>query len=226
MSEFEDAMSVMSAAGAIIIKNTNFTEFDALMNDTQDANAVTAGDLISNLAEYFSALTSNPNSIYSLEDLRGFTQHEPLEDYPHRDTALWNEGLALGINNTSPQFWASYQQNIYHAGKGGVLGAISRHNLDAILLPTMIASSVPAMVGSPVISVPLGASPNGTSVLYDKTGNLVQNAPGFPFGISFLGEKWSEEKLIEIAYAFEQKTQNRQKLRRYIEAKTELSDVV
>ena len=47
-------------------------------------------------------------------------------------------------------------------------------------------------------------------------------APGIPFGISFLGKKWSEETLIEIAYAFEQKSLVRRKLKRYIEPTKEL----
>ena len=41
-----------------------------------------------------------------------------------------------------------------------------------------------------------------------------------------MGEKWSEAKLIGLAYAFEQKTQARQKGRPYLLPKTELKDVI
>jgi amidase len=46
------------------------------------------------------------------------------------------------------------------------------------------------------------------------------------FGISFLGVKWSEEKLLGIAYAFEQRTKVRSQLKLHVSAKTELKDVI
>jgi amidase len=41
-----------------------------------------------------------------------------------------------------------------------------------------------------------------------------------------LGDKWTEEKLIGIAYAFEQKTKVRQKLMLTVSPKTELKDII
>lgn len=46
------------------------------------------------------------------------------------------------------------------------------------------------------------------------------------FGISFIGEAWSEASLIGFAYAFEQRTMVRDKVQPYILPKTELVDVV
>jgi amidase len=46
------------------------------------------------------------------------------------------------------------------------------------------------------------------------------------FGIAFLGAKWSEEKLISYAYAFEQKTKVREKVKPYLLPKADLRDVV
>ena len=134
--------------------------------------------------------------------------------------------LAAGMNNTSPEFWPMYQEVLRIGGEGGVLGALSRQNLDAVILPTTLAPAMPAMVGSPVITVPLGAFPNGTEIQHGSRGDTVSSAPGIPFGISFLGAKWSEEPLIGMAYAFEQRTLKRDQIRRYIEPKTELSDVL
>jgi amidase len=48
----------------------------------------------------------------------------------------------------------------------------------------------------------------------------------FRFGISFLGGLFTEEKLIGLAYAFEQKTMARTKSQPYITPNFELGDVV
>ncbi|MDG1223608.1 MAG: amidase family protein, partial [Candidatus Marinimicrobia bacterium] len=50
-----------------------------------------------------------------------------------------------------------------------------------------------ALSGYPNINVPMG---------------FIDNVP---VGISFYGKKWSEPKLIEIAYSYEQKTKHRKK---------------
>ena len=56
----------------------------------------------------------------------------------------------------------------------------------------------------------------GHRVIVNTRGDLIQRAPGVPFGISFLGQKWSEEKLIGMAYVFEQQTLVRNKLKRHL----------
>ena len=46
------------------------------------------------------------------------------------------------------------------------------------------------------------------------------------FGLSFLGAKWSEGSLIELAYAFEQRTLTRNNMKPYLLPNTQLADVV
>ena len=46
------------------------------------------------------------------------------------------------------------------------------------------------------------------------------------FGISFLGDKFTEAKLLGMAYAFEQKTQVRDKVQPYLVPKSELGHVI
>lgn len=224
LAAFEKAILAMSEAGAVIVENTNFTAYSEFMMDTTP-QAVPLIDFKQNLADYISNLQTNPDKLYNLEDIRNFTWHNPLEEYPSRDTEAWDIALEFP-DNTSGQFWAMFQRNLHYGGEGGVLGAISRHDLDAVVLPTLIAPRVPALVGSPVITVPLGSMPSGSPIVKNVRGNLIDSAPGVPFGISFLGAKWSEETLIGIAYAFEQRTLHREKLRHYIEPKTELRDII
>lgn len=57
-----------------------------------------------------------------------------------------------------------------------------------------------------MISVPLGFQPNDVVVRNSPQANnpLVQEAPGFPFGIAFTGPRFSDDLLLGIAYDFEQ----------------------
>lgn len=89
----------------------------------------------------------------------------------------------------------------------GIDAAMAEHKLDAIVAPTISAAcpidlvngdhwlggstDLSAISGYPSISVP---------------GAMVQ---GLPVGLTFMGEKWSEPKLIKLAYSFEQKTKVR-----------------
>ncbi|KAJ9193918.1 hypothetical protein DTO166G4_5850 [Paecilomyces variotii] len=225
IAAFNNAIKIIASAGATIVEDANFTAYATYANSSIPESILQA-DFVSDIAKYFSELETNPTNIHDLAQLRNFTQHFPLEDYPNRDTGIWDAALAAGINNTSPEFWPMYQKNLYFGGKGGILGALKRHNLDAVILPTGMAYPVSALVGAPLITVPLGAYPKGTQVEWNSRGDLVEQGPGTPFGISFMGAKWSEESLIEMAYAFEQRTLVRGTLSHYIQPRTELKDVV
>ncbi|KAL2373580.1 hypothetical protein RJZ57_001931 [Blastomyces gilchristii] len=214
----------MTDSGAIIVKDANYSALEE-SNTSPLPGEVISADFVNDIANYFSKLQTNPNNINTLSDLRDFTQAFPLEAYPDRNTGSWGGALALGYNNTSPEFWPKYQNALQLAGEGGVLGALRRNKLDAIVLPSSLASIGPGILGSPIVTVPMGAWPVGTEVVTTPR-DLVLWAPGVPMGLSFLGDFWSEEALIGMAYAYEQKSLKRKTLSRYIEPKTELKDVV
>lgn len=179
LSAFEAAVSVLSNAGSMVI-DANFTAAEDFLNSTSEGEVLNA-DFISNLASYLAVLTSNPNDVTSLEEVREFTQSFTLEDYPDRDTGVWDEALdEQGYNNTDPRFWAAYEQDLYFGGEGGLFGALERDNLDAVILPTDFASSWAAIVGAPVITVPLGSYSANTTVAMNRRGNLVDRAPNIP----------------------------------------------
>ncbi|KAK2873274.1 hypothetical protein FQN49_002464 [Arthroderma sp. PD_2] len=223
IDQFNRALKVMKKAGAIIVENTDFTDFEAFAKSSVPTNLLLA-DSLSNTETFFGQLTVNPNNITDLESARRFTQQSPLEEYPDRNTGLWDMSIDNGLRNTDPEFWPLYQQNLQFGGEGGIIGALKRHKLDAAVLPSDLSLYIPALIGSPVITVPLGVYPNGTEVNHDR--ELVTSGPGLPIGISFMGDLWSEEKLVGFAYAFEQKTHARPKLKRFIEPKKEVKDTL
>ncbi|KAL4819523.1 amidase signature domain-containing protein [Aspergillus spinulosporus] len=184
ISSFEMAVEIIRDAGATIIEDASFTAYES----------------------YLKSDAPNPNNLRGLADIRNFTQRSTEEDYPARNTQQWDMALFAGINNSSPEFWPLYQQSLYFGEEGGLLGALARHNLNAVVLPSSMALDIPGIVGTPVITIPFDSFPANTSVLYNGRGDLVDAAPGIPIGISFLGPRWSEESLIAMAYAFEQRT--------------------
>ncbi|PGH33005.1 hypothetical protein GX50_04220 [[Emmonsia] crescens] len=223
LEAFNAAVSILVDSGAIIVKGANYSALKEF-NDSPLPPQIIYADFVSDLAGYLSKLQTNPNNINTLPDLRDFTQTFPLEAFPDRDTLAWDDALALGFNNTSPKFWPAYQEIVRLAGEGGIFGALRKDNLDAIILPTSVAALGSGVVGAPIVTVPMGAWPADTEVVTGPR-SLVPIAPGIPMGLSFLGDLWSEEALIGMAYAYEQKSLNRKKLSRYIEPRTELRDI-
>jgi len=224
LSAYYSAIALMKAAGATIVES-NFTALAAYQASSNET-IVLETDFINDLSNYLSQLTYNPNNIYSLADLVNFTETSPLEDYPDRNVNTWLNALALGYNNTSPQAYAARQADAYLGGAGGLLGAIATYNLSAVMLPTPFAPGYAAIVGAPVVTVPLGFYPQNTAVVYNTRGTLVSQAPGIPFGLAFMGNKFTESTLISLAYAYEQRTHNRAKHQPYITPNTEVKDVI
>lgn len=54
----------------------------------------------------------------------------------------------------------------------------------------------------------------------------VESGPNIPYGLAFLGARFTEPKLIGLAYAYEQRTMIRNKVLPYLIPNTEMSDVL
>ncbi|KAL7895173.1 amidase signature domain-containing protein [Trichoderma sp. SZMC 28014] len=233
---FDRALDVMRSAGAQVVDNIDMkcsTVYQSLTKPNassapQKPPFVTVGvDFLSDLPQkYLSLLTHNPYNITSLEDLRDFTRRDPREGYPNISTSAWDDFLYYGINNTDPTYWPNVTQEKSLFGDDCVAGAIQQHSLDAMVLPTFYAILPASTVGLPVVSVPLGRIPDGAPTIMSVWGNLALSAPNGPFGISFSGLAFSEEKLFAMAYAFEQRTNVRKTICPIVVPKTELADVV
>lgn len=234
---FDRALADMQGAGATIVDPADFTQAEALAVSDAESDVLRA-DFISNLASYLSELTVNPTGVRSLADVRRFTQQAAGEMFPDRNTDTWDEALGKtvvddvtgtatqigGFNNTDPRFWAALQQNLNLGGEGGLLGALERNRLDAIVLPTTMAPHWAAIIGAPAISVPLGAYGDRQETVANRRGDLVDTGPGIPFGISFLGRRFDEARLIGLAHAFEQRSRVRETVLPKIAIDAEIRD--
>jgi len=87
----------------------------------------------------------------------------------------------------------------------GIDAVLRAHQLDAIITPGGSGAGVASRAGYPIIAVPFGMVPNAPNPPLPPG----FNARPAPFGVGFVGAQCSEQKLLELAYAFEQATKKR-----------------
>lgn len=230
---FEKALDILRSAGAEIIDNVDLPCSIGLPDGTFDALgqqsffSVVGADLLSNLPDkYLKLLKENPNNITSVQDLREYTRTTPQEAFPRIDTGAWDNYLDLNLNNTDPTFWPNVTAVHSLLGPLCLTGAMDKYDLDAMVLPTPYTVLPASGLGLPVVTVPLGRSPDDTPVTPSDFGHLILSGPNGPFGIGFSGRAFSEETLFAMAYDFEQRTQVRTSFRPHVVPTTELAHVV
>lgn len=224
--EFDKALKTLEAAGATLVV-ANFTKPQPDERTWMpDAALTSQADLMANLPNYFAQLTENPFQLHAIADLRDKTLSSSAEQAEYWDTAIWDQALQLGFDNTNPRYWLAWQRLQKLQGPDGVLGAIERNQVQAIVLPAMFATGTANHIGAPVVTVPLGYDPVDSPLreielpegrLFSVTG------PSLSFGLSFVGRHWSEADLIRFAYGFEQKTRVRARAKHVFEPTAEIT---
>ena len=209
LAAFDKAIAVLKDLGAEVIDHTNFSDavWNAYVTNPSNELLTTTTDFINGLQSYMSSLTINSNNITTLQDLRNFTINHPLEGYPDRDVGIWDLALSFDVTpaERATLAYEAHQNNLRLDAEGGITGVIDKFDLSALIIPTEYAPSWSSAPGLPTITVPMGVYPPDTPVIKGPR-ELIAVAPGIPFGLTFFGKRWSEETLIRLAYAFEQKT--------------------
>lgn len=224
LSAMDKALETLRDAGAIVVEDVELPGARKLTQEKKSAKLASANGVDAAMAAYLEQLQSNPNDIRSMDDIREFTRSYETEEYPHVNTQILDNALESDI---SPKQREKDEKRLRHlAGEMSIAGALREYRLDAIVMPTAYASYLASAIGYPVVSVPLGKTPVWTPVITNDMGTLNVTAPNQPFGLAFTGEQWTDQKLIGMAYAFEQRTLARQQVVPYVQAKTELKDVV
>ena len=208
---FEDSLTAMSNAGATLV--------DVFFPHISDINSGTAEftvllfDFKGDLQKYFATRTGVPLAGGTLQTAIDFDNANAAKEMPFFAQEIFDLAETFDITSTSvvQPLGMSYDQAIAFdkliGATEGIDKLLTDNNLDAIVAPTdspafptdlinadhfIFGSSSPAaIVGYPIINVPMGMT------------------FGVPVGISFMGTAFSEPKLITLASGFEAVTHAR-----------------
>jgi amidase len=111
----------------------------------------------------------------------------------------------IDLERDRPRYQSDRETDLRLAGRDGIDAALRAPRLDALLFPGSTGAALAARPGYPSVIVPFGMIPNDAGAPFPAGFNP---KPG-PFGVTFTGPACSEPRLIELAYAFEQRTKRR-----------------
>ena len=194
------AIDLMKEKGAILIEIDKIAPTGTGRHSFQ----VMLHEYKAGLNEYFAALGEDA-PIKTLEELIAFNAKDSIELKYFNQAYL---KMAAEKDDLDSDAYKTALENLERMSQQeGIDRVMQEHSLDAFIAPTgspawstdwlngdnfhLGSSSPAAWAGYPNITVPMG------------------NIHGLPVGLSIFGTAWSEGKLIEIAYAFEQASQAR-----------------
>ncbi|MEQ6388470.1 amidase family protein [Bacillaceae bacterium S4-13-58] len=180
---FEQALEELKEAGAIIVDDVELPFEERNIQ-------VLLHEFKTDLNAYLGKLPSTM-PIHSLKELIEFNE-------AHKEVALkYGQTLLLESETKSGRLSdAEYLQNrlddLRASQTDGIDKVINEHQLDALLFVNFWGCDIAARAGYPSITVPAGYT-----------------LEGLPFGLTFTGLAFSEGRLIELGYSYEQATQHR-----------------
>ncbi|MEK5215765.1 amidase family protein [Psychrobacillus sp. FSL H8-0487] len=183
---FEDAIQTLNQEGAMVTEDIEIPSFHR-----EWKRVVLVSELKHSLENYLSKLPSYL-PVHSITDLIQFNKSNADRALKYGQNKLEE---IVGLPNTlrNSEYLNAKLDDLYFS-QSGIDFALKKYDLDAILFPSYIGSTIFAKAGYPSIALPAG---------YKESGR--------PFGITFAGTAFSEGILIKLAYAFEQATKHRKR---------------
>ena len=198
---FEKAVEDLKAQGAEVVEGI---EFEGNRKWGRPSYQVLLYEFKADLNKYLAEHPSAP--VKNMEEIISFNKNNANREMPWFEQEIFEQAQEKG-DLSSEEYIEALKESKRWTGKEGIDKVMAEHNLDALIAQTngpawsidwlngdhfSGGSSSPAAIsGYPNITVPMGF------------------VEGLPIGLSFFGKAWSEPKLIEIAYSFEQATRHR-----------------
>ena len=200
----ETALEAMRALGAKLVDPANIPTARQI-KASESEREVLLYEFKADLNTYLASL--GPDApVRTLEELIAFNEAHAEQEMPYFAQEIFLMAQAKG-SLTDQAYLDMLEQNRQLARALGIDAVMQQFQLDALVMPTisppwkidlidgdykMGGSAQPAaLAGYPAITVPAGY------------------AFGLPVGVTFMGRAFSEPKLIQLAYAFEQATRLR-----------------
>ena len=198
----DEAIALMKSQGAIIVDPANIptagkfddTEYDVLLYEFK-----------TDLNKYLASLGSSAR-VKTLADIIAYNERDKAREMPYFGQEIMLQAQKKGPL-TEKKYLDALAKNHRMSRTEGIDAVMTKHRLDALIAPVtgpawpidllngdhfVGGSSTPAAVaGYPNISVPMG------------------DVFGLPVGLSFFGRAWSEDKLIALAFSYEQASKHR-----------------
>ncbi|PQE19304.1 amidase protein [Rutstroemia sp. NJR-2017a BVV2] len=187
---FNRAIDEMRSIGATIIDPANYSKFGVDRSSPisgGDHDIALTVDVYNNMKRSLSNFATNPHNLYTFEDVIEYLKTTPAEEASIRTLEYFENYVTIDMGKQIPKL-------------------LERYSCDVIMLPTKVACEPADVGGNPVVGVPMGYYPEDTEVTRKQSNGLVDIGPGVPIGVSFIGKRWDDYKLISVAYAFEQAT--------------------
>jgi amidase len=194
---FEAALASLRAAGAELVEITTAPQTQGI---GQAELIVLLTELKADLNAYLASTDPEQVPTRTLADVIAFNAAEP------RETVLFGQELFIQAEATGglsdPAYLAARESSLRQAGVEGIDRMLSENNVVALIAPTTSrawtndredddngrgsASRLPAIAGYPHLTVPMGMD------------------EGSPMGLSFIGTKWDDARILSLGYAYEQ----------------------
>ena len=194
------AIRLIESKGAEVIKidqiappETSKNSFQVMLYEYKDG-----------LNKYFASLGED-SPIKNLEELIDFNERDSIE------LKYFNQAYLKMANEKDDLNSENYKKALSNlkrmSRKEGIDRVMDEYELDAIISPTGSPAWKTDLINGD--SYHIGSSSNAAWSGYPNITVPMGDIHGLPVGLSFFGKAWSEPKLIEIAYAFEQESKSR-----------------
>jgi amidase len=194
---FNRALAVLKARGATLVDVDDFDMAKLGKNES----VVLHTELKADLESY---LSGSPPAVKT----RTLAQLIAFDDAHPEEMTWFGQGFFVEAERTKglqdPAYVKARAANLRLAGPEGIDRLLREHGVVALISPTQNPafvidlvngdsagpgdSELPAVAAYPYITVPMG------------------EVHGLPVGLSFIGPKWSEARLLGLAYSYEQAT--------------------
>ncbi len=151
-------------------------------------------------------LAQHDAPLKTLSQLIGYNQRHAKSQMPYFGQELFESASARG-GLGEEAYIAARTRARRLAGPEGIDAALQAQRLDALIAP----ATGPAWITDPVAGDNFPGAGYGAAAVagYPSLTVPMGNSNGLPLGIVFMGPAWSESRLIELGYAYEQLTRAR-----------------
>ena len=202
----EQAIVDMAAAGASIVDPASL---DNRRQYNAPAYQLMLYEFKADLRAYFSTV-SPELGMRSLEDLIAFNEANADREMPY-----FGQEILIAANEmgplTDPEYLGFKEAARRLSQEEGIDRLMEEHQLDAIVAPTTRAAWKTDLINGGMSS--LGSSSPAAISGYPSITVPMGSVHGLPIGMLLFGRAWSEGRLIQLAYSYEQATRHRRPAR-------------